>query len=66
MGQCMGQIRLTTRNGIKGKDDFLDTISMLGYLTPWKPMETPAVSEHDELWDEDEPKATSALESYIA
>ena len=37
MGHFMGQIRLATINGLKGKDDCLDTISMLGYLKPWKP-----------------------------
>ena len=37
MGQFMGQIRLATINGLKGKDDCIDTISMLGYLKPWKP-----------------------------
>lgn len=39
VGKFLEQIRLTTKNGIKGKDDCLDTISMLGYLTPWKPSE---------------------------
>jgi len=41
MGTFMGQIRLATTSGLKGKDDCLDTISMLGYLNPWKPAETP-------------------------
>lgn len=40
MSKFMGQIRLTTQDGIKGRDDCLDTISMLGYLKPWKPTET--------------------------
>jgi predicted phage terminase large subunit-like protein len=34
-----GQIRLATKNGLKGKDDCLDTISMLMYLNAWKPSE---------------------------
>lgn len=37
MGHFHGQIKLITINGIKGKDDCIDTVSMLGYLTPWKP-----------------------------
>uniref|UniRef100_A0AAU6VZM7 Terminase n=1 Tax=Pseudomonas phage Arace01 TaxID=3138526 RepID=A0AAU6VZM7_9VIRU len=41
MGQFMEQIRLTTKSGIKGKDDCLDTISMLGYLNPWRPSDSP-------------------------
>jgi predicted phage terminase large subunit-like protein len=65
MGYCMGQIRLATQSGIKGKDDFIDAISMLGYLTPWKPSETPAVTHHDPHWDDDAMEMPSALSSYI-
>lgn len=39
MGIFMQQIKLCTINGIKGHDDCVDTISMLGYLTPWEPSE---------------------------
>ena len=39
MGIFMQQIKLCTINGIKGHDDCVDTISMLGYLTPWEPNE---------------------------
>lgn len=67
MGMFMGQIRLATNSGIKGKDDCLDTISMLGYLVPWKPSESaPATPQEIDRWNEDhrhdEP---SALASYI-
>lgn len=31
----MEQISLATRDGLKGKDDCLDTISMLQYMNPW-------------------------------
>lgn len=65
MGYCMGQIRLVTQSGIKGKDDFIDSISMLGYLTPWKPSDTPAVTQHDPHWDEEQQETSSALKSYI-
>lgn len=65
MGHCKGQIRLVTRSGIKGKDDFLDSISQLGYLNPWKPSETPAVSPHDVHWDDDRHPESTALSSYI-
>ena len=37
MGIFMGQIRLATHEGLKGKDDFIDTISMLAELSPYKP-----------------------------
>lgn len=67
MAQFLGQIRLTTISGIKGKDDCIDTISMLGYLTPWKPSESaPATPTEVDMWDEtsrhEEP---SSLASYI-
>ena len=38
IGTFMQQIKLCTINGIKGHDDCIDTISMLGYLKPWEPM----------------------------
>ncbi len=31
------QIALATKDGIKGKDDCIDTVSMLQYMYPWKP-----------------------------
>lgn len=37
MKEFMDQIKLVTANGIKGKDDCIDTISMLIYMNPWKP-----------------------------
>ncbi len=69
MGIFMGQLRLATASGIKGKDDCLDTISMLGYLKPWKP----AAAEPKQMghnggpdWDEDERREEpNALASYI-
>lgn len=37
LGIGIEQLALVTRDGIKGKDDFVDTISMLQYMQPWKP-----------------------------
>jgi predicted phage terminase large subunit-like protein len=69
MGICMGQIRLATRTGLKGKDDFLDTISMLGYLDPWKPNDASPKNLGNKggpSWDEDEREDTSSgLDLYI-
>jgi hypothetical protein len=69
MGHCMQQIRLATRTGLKGKDDFLDTISMLGYLNPWKPSEadilTGSTFEGGPDWDEKVQEEPSPLSSYI-
>lgn len=37
MNEFTGELALATRNGIKGHDDCIDTISMLSYMNPWKP-----------------------------
>ena len=66
MGHFLQQIKLATKNGLKGKDDCLDTISMLGYLTPWKPSEgLPGSGDDDDPFDEDTPnEERSPLDSY--
>jgi hypothetical protein len=64
----MGQLRSVVVSGIKGKDDFIDTISMLASLNPWKPQESAYVpTDHeDDVWDEHLPVAdTNSLRSYI-
>jgi predicted phage terminase large subunit-like protein len=67
MALFMGQIKLATISGLKGKDDCIDTISMLAYLIPWKPSDTaPEFPMEDALWDdEDESAEESAMQSYI-
>lgn len=67
MGHCMGQIRLATKDGLKGKDDFLDTISQLGYLVPWKPTEAaPTTPIEVDRWElEAQSKQGTPLDSYI-
>lgn len=37
LGIFVEQIALATKDGIKGKDDCIDTISMLQYMNPWTP-----------------------------
>ena len=67
MGIFMGQLRLATSNGLKGKDDCIDTISQLAYLTPWKPSEAAPVSNpNDVMWDDDDNGGDmNPLQSYI-
>lgn len=67
IGIALGQIRLVTSSGIKGKDDFIDTISMLGFLTPWKPADSIPVTKSDiEVWEEvHDTEEASGLASYI-
>jgi predicted phage terminase large subunit-like protein len=53
LGMALNQIKTATSRGLKGKDDFLDTVSMLGYLTPWKPSEyVPVVKDEVDRWGE--------------
>lgn len=67
MGQAMGQIRLATQSGLKGKDDFIDTISMLAYLKPWRPSESVATTPDEiDRWEHEEARApVGGLASYI-
>jgi predicted phage terminase large subunit-like protein len=64
----LGQVKLATINGLKGKDDFLDTISMLMNMNPWKPSEDAGMTQgKDQHWDmdDDDDDDESDLGSYI-
>jgi phage terminase large subunit-like protein len=66
MAHFYGQIRLATKNGLKGKDDCLDTISQLMYLNAWKPSEEIAVPDSSSgMWKDSFPDEPSAISSYI-
>lgn len=67
MGHFMQQIKLATSSGLKGKDDCIDTISMLGYLKPWRPSDSIPESHNTiDMWDETTPLTnTGGLSSYI-
>ena len=68
MRECMDELRLVAVSGFKSKhDDFIDTISMLGSLTPWRPSEVGELthSSSNDLWELDEPEESSGLSSYI-
>jgi predicted phage terminase large subunit-like protein len=71
VGLFYNQIRLATRHGLKGKDDCIDTISMLIYLNAWKPSEeAPTGMGHNggPDWDYDEDNRDdnrNGLASYI-
>jgi len=72
IGEFLSEIALATINGLKGKDDCLDTISMLMYLNPWKPSEdAPTMEEQKarnfwEMDDEDEDNhSNNSIHSYI-
>lgn len=67
MSQFQEEIRLATIKGIKGKDDCLDTISMLGFLEPWKPSEVEPVAEGSDnfAWGPPQSIGVSPISSYI-
>lgn len=65
----LGQLKLITTSGIKGKDDCIDTVSMLGYLNAWKPSTATEIMERQQetnIWEVIHmPEPTSAINSYI-
>jgi phage terminase large subunit-like protein len=67
--EFLSEISLATINGIKGKDDCLDTISMLQNLTPWKPTEdAPMKQEGSSTWGMDDSfgeEEVTGISSYI-
>lgn len=69
MELAMSQIHLATINGLKGKDDFLDTVSMLMYMNPWKPTEDTSMRTDDGKYfendDDDDESESSGYGSYI-
>ena len=69
MVEAMDELTLASVRGFKSKhDDFIDTISMLGVLTAWKPSQvTPEPKVVDRYYgDEWAPEdTTEALDLYI-
>lgn len=65
----IGQIKLATINGLKGKDDCLDTVSMLMNMNPWKPSEdagmTQGADKHWAMDDDDDDESSGSMSSYI-
>lgn len=68
LAEAMNELELATPGGFKSKhDDFIDTISMLASLTPWKPSEeAPLRSAEGGMWESDiEEDDNDRLSSYI-
>ena len=68
MAEAMNELGLAAIGGFRSKhDDFIDTISMLSSLTPWKPSEeAPMQSSSSGMWEldiDDEP--VDRMASYI-
>ena len=71
MGHFYSQMKLATHNGLKGKDDCIDTISMLMYLNAWKPsadqVKNPSIGHNGgPAWDDDEiEEEVITINSYV-
>lgn len=67
MGQFMSQISLATINGLKGKDDCIDTISMLTEMNPWKPVQgVSRQKDSDAVWEfAREEHVSKSMNSYL-
>lgn len=72
MTELLQELRLTTYDGIKGHDDFIDTISQLAYLKIIKPSEDTEINatisdEDNRVWMFGSQKEeASSLDSYLA
>lgn len=69
MGEFVSELKLATVKGLKSKhDDCLDTISMLMYLTAWKPTEDIGMSVDESgrwQYDEEDDHHSGPMSSYI-
>lgn len=68
VAEAINELSLASPSGFKSKkDDFIDTISMLGAMTVWKPSElSPEFSPSDDIYgDLERPKEPNTLESYV-
>ena len=70
MSEAMNELSLVAASGFRSKhDDFLDTVSMLSLLTPWRPSEeAPLVFENTDhgMWTiEDNGPVPDRMASYI-
>jgi len=67
--EAIEELSLAAAAGFKSKhDDFIDTISMLGSLNPWRPSEDVSTTINDRnsvLWDDDDEDDSSHYDSYI-
>lgn len=67
--EAMNELSLAAIGGFRSKhDDFIDSISMLGVMNPWKPSEegTLSTSQDDGMWElDDADESGDRMQSYI-
>lgn len=63
----IAELMLIAKSGIKSKhDDFIDTVSMLPSIDPWKPSSYSSYSDPaDPLWEESMQESVSTISSYV-
>lgn len=68
MLEAMDELTLVAGSGFRSKhDDFIDTISMLGSLTPWKPSQEAELTHNlkDDMWEIEEDTSEGGIDSYV-
>ena len=67
LAEALDELTLASAGGFKSKhDDFIDTISMLGSLSPWKPTEEiPEETGRDYWGDRSAPDKSHSLDNYL-
>jgi phage terminase large subunit-like protein len=66
MQEMMSEMSLVSPSGFKSKkDDFADTISMLGAIQAWKPSEVTPLETDDPIYGDRRSNEPQALESYV-
>lgn len=66
--EAMNELRLVAKGKFQSKhDDFLDTISMLAQLSPWKPSQEVGnpIDGDSYLWEDNPPDDYDLIDSYI-
>lgn len=68
MVEAIDELSLASPGGFKSKhDDFIDTVSMLSSLTPWKPSQEGGLNQggNDDMWDIEVEEEDYRIDSYI-
>lgn len=69
LGTMLQELRLVTKEGIKGTDNCIDSLSMLGFMNAWKPsggsISSFSDSSTNDLWDNRIEPEMNPLESYL-
>ena len=65
MLEFVDELRLATGHGLKGRDDCLDTISMLNYITPAIPYGNKATQQRSPIFDNESDYRLGSIDDFI-